>query len=124
MKKITIPIIPMGKPRMTSRDRWKGRLCVRKYHAYCDVLRAYAGKAAKSCTGKLSWRAYFPIPQSWSKKEKMQMAGQPHQQTPDRDNVDKGILDALLKQDSHIHSGSLEKYWDDGKGPRIELVIE
>jgi Holliday junction resolvase RusA-like endonuclease len=77
-----------------------------------------------SGVSSVSWVAYFPIPQSWSKKKKAEMAGQLHRQVPDRDNVDKAILDALFKDDSGIAAGHIEKRWDDGNGPRIELEIE
>jgi len=51
------------------------------------------------------------------------MSGQLHRQKPDRDNVDKGILDALWDEDSGIACGYLEKRWEDTDGPRIELII-
>jgi len=71
----------------------------------------------------LSWTAYFPMPESWSKKRKTAMRGQAHYSKPDRDNVDKAILDALFEQDSGISNGTLAKLWDDGKGPRIEITM-
>lgn len=71
----------------------------------------------------LSWRAYFEIPASWSKKRQAEMAGQPHQQKPDRDNIDKAIMDALFDDDAGVAFGTTAKYWDDGKGARIELEL-
>jgi len=122
MAKITIPVPPMGKPRMTQRDRWAQRDCVVRYRAYCDAIREHLPSGI-ACSGTVNWRAYFPIPESWSKKRKTETAGKPHTQKPDRDNIDKGLLDCLFRDDSIVWRGTLEKYWDDGKGPRIELEV-
>lgn len=46
-----------------------------------------------------------------------------HRAKPDRDNIDKALLDALFNDDSGIASGLIEKRWDDGNGPRIEAVF-
>ena len=120
---ITIHIEPMGAPRMTQRDRWAKRPCVLRYHAFKDVLRASAAGFIPKDASSVSWKAYFPLTKSWSKKKKSELAGKPHQQKPDRDNIDKAILDSLFKEDSVIAFGTIAKYWDDGKGPRIELEI-
>jgi len=72
---------------------------------------------------RVDWTAYFPMAKSWSKKKKEQHAGQIHQQKPDRDNVDKAILDAIFKDDSIISDGLLKKRWDDGDGARIEITF-
>jgi Holliday junction resolvase RusA-like endonuclease len=50
--------------------------------------------------------------------------GQPHRAKPDRDNIDKAILDALFPDDSVVAEGYLCKLWDDGKGARIEIEME
>ena len=118
-----VSILPMGKPRMTQRDKWKKRPSVVRYREYADELRRQLGQIPAGI-GSLSWRAYFPLPTSWSKKKKAEMQGQPHLSKPDRDNIDKGILDALFPNgDSHVYRGSVLKLWDDGKGPRIEFEI-
>jgi len=116
-------VTPMGKPRMTQRDKWAKRDCVLRYHAFADKLREYFKDIDLSCIHSLSWTAYFPMPDSWSKKKKRNMRGQPHWNKPDRDNVDKAILDALFKNDSGISIGILSKRWDDGDGARIDIEI-
>jgi Holliday junction resolvase RusA-like endonuclease len=119
--RFVIRITPMGKPRMTRRDKWKKRPTVVRYRAYADALRA-------ACEGRplaplaVSWQAYFPLPASWSKAKKEASRGQPHRSKPDRDNIDKGILDALWDKDQCVALGSLSKFWDDGGGARIELA--
>ena len=39
------------------------------------------------------------------------MIGKPHQQRPDIDNLVKGLMDALLEEDSHIHTVYAKKIW-------------
>ncbi len=115
----------MGKPRQTQRDKWAKRPAVMRYRAYADQLRLlFWRKPPNVYPTIISWCAYFSIPESWSRKKKEEMKGKPHKVRPDRDNVDKGILDALFKSDSHVWSGHIEKRWDDGKGARIEISYD
>ncbi len=122
MKRVVVWITPMGKPRMTQRDKWAKRPCVMKYRAFSDELRRQVKGEDFEDAYSLSWVAYLPIPKSWSKKKKEEMRGDYHRQKPDRDNIDKAILDTLFKDDSGIAIGNLTKKWDDGQGPRIELT--
>lgn len=113
----------VGKPRMTRRDKWARRPAVEKYREWCDRLRATAGKLP-SCSHiqSLSWKAYFSPPKSWTKKRKKSVIGCLHQARPDRDNIDKAILDCLFPDDdSGISSGTIEKWWD--TSPRLEITI-
>ena len=59
------------------------------------------------------WHVVFqlPMPVSWSVKKRRAMAGKPHQQVPDKDNLEKGLLDALFDEDSHIWDGRVTKIW-------------
>lgn len=114
---------PMGKPRMTQRDKWAKRPAVMRYRAWADSARAAAEGHIPENPLTLSWTAYLPIPESWSKAKKKGMAGCFHRQKPDRDNIDKAVLDALFKDDSGIAAGTIVKRWDDGNGPRIEIQI-
>ena len=115
---------PMGKPRMPRRDKWAKRDCVVRYHAFADELRRQVQHLLPPDVAELSWTAYFTMPESWSQKKKAQHAGQPHRAKPDRDNIDKAILDALFEQDSGIATGTLCKRWDDGLGARIVIVAK
>ena len=118
----TICIEPMGAPRMTRADTWKKRPVVMRYRAYKDALRHACKGIAKDAYG-ISWFASFTMPASWSKKKKAAMSGTLHRSKPDRDNVDKGILDTLFESDQGIAVGSISKFWDDGRGARIELHV-
>lgn len=119
---IAIPMVAMGKPRMTRRDVWKKRPVVLKYHAWCDELRLRLIYWPKDPVD-VSWTVYFPFPKSYSKRVCEELRGTPHRLRPDRDNIDKAILDALFDKDERIATGTLQKYWDDGEGPRIILQI-
>lgn len=112
---------PIGKPRMTRSDKWKKRDCVMRYRQFADDLRLAAGgyKLNPEHIQSLSWVAYFEPTKTNKKKVKI---GELHRQKPDRDNIDKAILDALFKDDSAIAHGTLEKRW--GSPERIEITIQ
>lgn len=113
---------PIGKPRMTQRDKWQKRPCVVKYRAWADRARAAAGAIPKDA-GQVRIKAYFAIPESWSAKKQSAAVSKPHRQRPDVDNVAKAAMDALLPEDCAIHALHAAKFWDDGLGPRIEIII-
>lgn len=106
-----LDITPVGKPRMTQRDRWAHRPAVERYHAYCDQLRLLLPDY--ELPHKLSLVFYLPMPQSWSSKKRELMKGAPHRQKPDIDNLAKAFMDAFKVDDSHVHSLHAEKYWSD-----------
>lgn len=115
-----INLLPVPKPRMTQRDRWAKRPAVVKYYAYCDELREIWKKENGDIPVSHSLKLEFgiPMPNSWSQKRKKQLAGSPHQQRPDIDNLVKAFLDALCEDDSYIFHIHASKYWDkvDGTG--------
>lgn len=125
---VSFAVTPMGKPRMTQRDKWKKRDVVVRYHAFKDELRLCVNQIPNlratiesGIVDTLSWTAFLPMPASWSKRRKADLAGTLHRAKPDRDNIDKAIMDALFTDDSGIASGTIVKRWDDGNGPRIEV---
>lgn len=101
-------IIPLGKPRMTRADKWKKRPEVLRYRAFCDEVRL-----SKVTLPESGYHVIFvlPMPPSWSKKKRALMDGEPHQQKPDKDNLEKALLDALFGEDSHIWDGRVTKIW-------------
>lgn len=122
-----VPGNPIGKPRMTSRDKWCQRPCVLRYRELADRARECAGLAGKVTLRRpmrLSFTAYFEMPKSWSKRKRAEHEGQPHLQKADSDNILKAIMDALFENDQFVYAGSFEKYWEDEQGPRVEIVIE
>lgn len=105
---LRIAIDPIGKPRMTQRDVWKKRPCVMRYRQFCDELRLqYRGLLPD----KLTLRFVIAMPLSWSKKKRLAMDGQPHQQKPDIDNLVKSVLDALCSDDSYVWHLEATKCW-------------
>ena len=59
---------------------------------------------------------YIPMPKSWSKAEKLRMIEVRHLQTPDLDNLQKAVVDALFTKkgggDAHIWKMlEKEKVW-------------
>lgn len=101
-------ITPLGKPRMTRADKWKKRPEVLRYRAFCDEVRLNNVSLPES-----GYHVIFvlPMPPSWSKKKRPLMDGKPHQQKPDKDNLEKALLDAIFGEDSHIWDGRVTKIW-------------
>jgi Holliday junction resolvase RusA-like endonuclease len=122
--RFTIPATPIGKPRMTKRDKWKKRTCVLKYRDWADLARAVAGPLPPADTVlSLSWVATFVPAASHSKAKRDAMIGQLHRQKPDRDNIDKAVLDALYPDgDAAIPGGTLLKVWGTTAKLEIEIV--
>jgi Holliday junction resolvase RusA-like endonuclease len=122
-KRFTVYGRPVGAPRMTQRDNWKQRPCVMRYRAWKDEIRKVVcwDMPPVEQIQSVSWVAYFEPPTSWSAKKKAAALGKLHRSKPDRDNVDKAILDTLFKEDSGIASGMIEKRW--GTPERIEVSI-
>lgn len=119
--RLVIPCVPMGKPRMTQRDKWAKRPCVVRYYALKDIIKAHLKGHDISDVGRITFVAYLPMPKSWSKQKKAEMKGRPHRQKPDVDNLAKLILDAMLSDDSGVFDLHGTKFWDDGNGSRLVL---
>lgn len=101
-------ITPIPKPRMTQCDKWGKRDVVQRYWAFKKEVRALRIDVENGDGIQFT----IPMPESWSKKKKREMEGQPHQQTPDIDNLLKALLDAIYDDDCHIYKLSeLEKIW-------------
>lgn len=125
-KQFVFPMTPVGKPRMTRKDKWAKRPIVEAYFTYANALRALA--ASKRLTlpdSGLSFSFAFPMPESWSKKKRLEMLGKPHQQSPDIDNCIKAVLDPLLKQDCTVWQISgAEKRWAEKGSITISTLEE
>jgi Holliday junction resolvase RusA-like endonuclease len=100
-------ITPVAKPRMTQRDSWAKRPCVLRYRSYKDCVRA----AGIVLPDQVVLIFHLSMPASWSQKKRAKMAGTPHQQKPDVDNLVKGILDAACEEDSRIWNVWAVKRW-------------
>ena len=110
MPSYTIDIVPVPKPRMTQRDRWKQRPIVKKYHAFCDELRLLLPMLDQAIH-ELDLTFHIPMSASWSKKKRAELEGKPHQQKPDIDNLLKAWMDCLYRNDQVIWKVSVSKLW-------------
>jgi len=109
-------INPVPKPRQTRSDKWRKRPVVLKYRAFADSIREIAGLYGLTLGMVLCISFIVRMPTSWSKKKKLAMDGQPHQQRPDIDNLAKAFMDAMLKEDCEVWDLHATKRWGyDGK---------
>ena len=110
---IEYPITPCPKPRMTQSDKWKGRDIVVRYFNFRDEVRLRKVAVPESGAHIIF---VMPMPLSWTIKKRLAMDGQPHQQVPDKDNLEKGLLDAVFTQDCRVWDSRVTKIWGyDGK---------
>lgn len=113
----------MGKPRLL---RGQGGKVAVRYRIYKRDLRKLAAQARFTMPeSNYHMIFYIPVSKSWSKKKKLEMIGKPHQYKPDKDNLEKAVLDILCPDDdSHIWDGRVTKYWtEEGRG-RIEIIYK
>lgn len=125
LQRVNIPICPMGAVRQNRSDAWRKRPAVLRYRAYKDAIRASYRSSVNRIIDPVGVDivAWLPMPASWSEKKRREMDGKYHRQKPDKDNIEKGVLDALFTDDSGIATGTTSKYWCVAGQERIELVL-
>jgi len=101
-------LVPVAKPRMTQRDRWYKRPATKKYWDFKERVQGFRIDVPESGSHILF---ILPMPASWSKKKKAAMYGTPHQQKPDKDNLEKALLDAIFDDDAHVWDSRVSKLW-------------
>ena len=103
-------IAPCPAPRQTRRDTWNPSPSVQRYRAFRDEVKLKGAKVPE-----YGGHVIFVIamPKSWSKKKREEMALRPHQQKPDKDNLEKALLDAIYRHsdDSHVYDMRVTKIW-------------
>jgi len=107
---IRVNLIPIGKPRMTQRDRWKKRPTVLRYHAWKDELKKNL-PVIDFVPDRIIAICKMPMPKSWSKKKQDRMEGKLHDQKPDADNILKAITDTILPEDKCIGAAAIVTRW-------------
>ena len=107
-------ITPMGKPRMTQRDKWKKRPATDAYHDFCDTVRRLGINLPLSGAHVTF---ILPMPKSWPEKKKLNLVGKAHQLKPDVDNCLKALMDAVFDDDSKVWDVRITKLW--GREGRI-----
>jgi Holliday junction resolvase RusA-like endonuclease len=109
---LRLDVEPIGKPRMTQRDKWMKRPPVVRYHLYCQHLGLLCNECNYKVEETLSLTFVLTMPKSWSNKKKLSMDGKPHQSKPDLDNLIKAFKDALCEDDSFVHTyEKITKVW-------------
>lgn len=122
---------PMGKPRMSQSDKWKTdpnhpdpkrrqRKVVTKY---IDFKRSIQMQLNGFEIPVINVWVIFhlPMPKSWTDKKKVAYRNEIHQQKPDKDNLEKALLDALMSEDKEIADSRITKLWCDRGRERIEI---
>lgn len=103
------PVKGMAKPRMTGRDKWKGRTIVLKYNAFKDEVRIRRMRLDLNHFYHVIF--VLPMPKSWTAAKKKRLNFKPMQSVPDKDNLEKALLDALYQQDKNAWDGRVTKVW-------------
>lgn len=113
---------PIGKPRMTQRDKFIKRPATTQYWQFKDAIRISAGQLP-AYPDMVIVTAWVPMPPSWSKTKQDSYTGQPCRQKPDWDNIGKAICDALFDEDCCIWVGALIKYWCRPGDERLNIKV-
>ena len=133
--RIEVMVTPLPKPRLTQGDRWwksnlskscaRGRRArrIQAYYKYVDEIKEAMQSNGVRLESVLCVEFHLPLPKSKRKKDgRPTKAGQRlldgvwHRQTPDWDNLAKGVQDALLERDEGVYCGVVRKVWGmDGK---------
>lgn len=103
-------ISPAPAPRQSRRDAWKPSPEVKQYRAFRDEV-AYKIKSLP--TDYFHVVFFIPMPKSWAKKRQSQTLGMKHTQKPDKDNLEKALIDAFYRHadDAHVWNTSSTKVW-------------
>lgn len=115
----SIRVNPMGKPRMTQRDKWKQRPAVERYHEFKDTVRAQLPPGF-TLPAQFNITFFIGMPRSWSNKQRSAKVGSFHDGKPDIDNLLKAFMD-VFPEDKHVGSVMAEKYWSETGSIDIEL---
>ncbi|MDF7650772.1 RusA family crossover junction endodeoxyribonuclease [Erwiniaceae bacterium L1_54_3] len=115
----TYDILPMGKPRMTQRDKFTRRPETNRYWAFKAEVRL-RGVSVPESGCRITF--VLPMPDSWSKKKRAEHIGRPHQKKPDVDNLHKALMDALFDDDCIVWDARITKIWGEKGQIKIEKI--
>lgn len=103
-------ITPTPAPRQSPRDKWKPSKAVQIYRAFRDEV----GLKIKELPQDFFHVVFLiQVPRSWSEKKKREHIGLPHLGVPDKDNLEKALIDAVYRNrdDSHVWNTASTKLW-------------
>lgn len=110
MKYTVYDITPVPKLRQTRSSKWKTSPAAGRYYSFKDQV-----ALSKVVVPDSGYHVLFilKMPESWKPEKKNKMRHTPCKKTPDKDNLEKALLDSLFKQDSHIWDDRVSKVWGD-----------
>ena len=104
-------IAPTPAPRQTKRDTFKPSPSVLRYRAFRDDV----ALKIKVPPPLEFFHVVFllAMPASWSHLKKRQHVGKPHLVKPDKDNLEKALIDAIYRDtdDAHVWNSASTKLW-------------
>ncbi len=108
-------IAPTAKPRMTRRDKWAPSKAAKRYFAFRDAV-AYAKLELPEDFFHVVFLIRAPL--SWSNAKRQRHIGRPHLVKPDKDNLEKGLIDAVFRNrdDAHVWNCASTKLWSGHAG--------
>lgn len=102
------PVSPVPAPRQVQKDKWRPSDPVKRYRAFRDEL------ALRQLWVPIDFHHIvfvMPILTTMSKSKVDALDGTPHLQKPDRDNLEKALLDSAFSDDCRIWNGQTTKIW-------------
>lgn len=102
------PILPISAPRQVAKDAWDPSPHVQRYRAFRDEVRL---RKVTIPTPYHHVIFVLPMPKSWGRRERFDKYATAHQQRPDRDNLEKALLDSIFGEDKSIWDGRTTKLW-------------
>jgi Holliday junction resolvase RusA-like endonuclease len=131
MIEFQVPGKPVGKarPRVTRHGTYTPKNTKEYMKKVLDAFQKAGGYYIEGFVF-LDILAYFPIPQSYTKKQRLQIEADDfwYGKKPDKDNISKSVMDALngvaYKDDSLVVLGrTLKKYCRPDEEPRLIVRI-
>lgn len=91
----------------------KRRLRLERYNQYKSDLFDVALEAGFKIPHDEYFHIIFfiPMPRTWRKWKRDKHDMRPHQSKPDKDNLEKAFMDALLKRDQAVYDSRVTKFW-------------
>ena len=90
-------------------NRGKPSAAARRYQAFrteCAWKKVWQPTPGDICVFTLA------MPKSWSRRKRDELAGEPHEQKPDADNLVKGLIDAVYQEDKGVWGVEGYKFWN------------
>ena len=105
-----LDVVPTPAPRQSKRDKFKPSKAVLNYRAFRDQV-AYQIQELPEDFFHIVF--LIPVWPSWSKTKQREHVGHPHLAKPDKDNLEKSLVDAVYRDrsDSHVWNSCSTKLW-------------